>query len=372
MVSPVFPVSPLKTNLNSSMQPLPPIPIPVHERWREFRLRTLPVVAFGLAILGIVILWRIALSPVTMVGQVEQVTASVNSPVAGLITELNVTRFQVVKKGTPIGIIVPNDPRIALDLMRAELEAQRARMDPDLSGREYDVKVQRLRVPVLQQKVNLATAESNLAFAKLETTRAAALLKQRAITQQAYEVVLDKERSLQAGVDEQKKALAEIEAKINELALPETDATEDPIEVILREQEKRLAQLTERLGPITIVAPVDGMVTMISRRAGENVDQGEWILVISALNTGSIIGYLREPFSIEPEVGMDVEIRTRGRVRQTCIAKISKVGTAFEDILSPHLHPNPLLVENGLPITVALPDNLKIPPGALVDLTIRK
>ncbi|MDB6172182.1 MAG: hypothetical protein JWL59_1493 [Chthoniobacteraceae bacterium] len=355
------------------MQTLAPIPIPFHERWREIRLRSLPIIAFALAIICIVFLWRSALTPATLVGQVEQITSSVNSPVAGVITELNVTKYQVVKKGTPIGIIVPNDPRIALDLIRVNLENQRAQMDPGLGEREYDVKLNRLRVPVLQQKVSLATTESNLAFAKLQTARDEALLKQHAITQQAYEVTLDKERSLQAGIIEQKKAIADLEAEVKRLeSQPDAKEQVNPFAEMLREQEKKLIQLSDSLGPVTIVAPIDGMVTMISRRAGENVALGEWILVLSALHTDTVIGYLRDPFPIEPIVGMDVEIRTRGYARKACMAKISRVGTAFEDILNPHLHPNSVLVENGLPIAVALPASLNLQPGTLVDMLLIK
>lgn len=358
-------------NPNSSMQTLPRIPIPFNERWREIRLRTLPIAAFGAAVVAIVVLWRLALAPATLVGQVELITSTVSSPVSGVLLELNVARFQIVKKGTPLGVILPNDPRTEIDLMRADLENQRARMDPQLTERGFDVKLQRLRVPVLQQKVNLATKESDLASAKVEATRAEALFKTHAMTQQAYEALKDKERSLQAGIVEQKKVIADLEAEINKLEPPQmADANADPFAALLKAQEKKLLELTDNLGPVTLVAPIDGMVSVISRRAGENVAQGESILVISAQHTDNIIGYLREPFPMEPEVGMSVQIQTRGTGRKICISAISRVGSEFEDITNPHLHPTQGVVEIGVPIAVTLPASLNLRPGELVDLTL--
>ena len=50
---------------------LPPIPTPVSQRWREFRIQILPFIIFVLVLGGIVALWRSFVQPVGIVGFAE-------------------------------------------------------------------------------------------------------------------------------------------------------------------------------------------------------------------------------------------------------------------------------------------------------------
>jgi hypothetical protein len=72
-------------------------------------------------------------------------------------------------------------------------------------------------------------------------------------------------------------------------------------------------------------------------------------------------------------VGDTVEIRTRGSEAQKAIAQIVKVGPRLE------LFTQPLRVrgfasaqERGLPILIDLPENLRVHPGEIVDLFIKR
>ena len=93
------------------MNPNNPIPIPPKLLWREFITRFLPVIMFGVVLVAALMLWRNRLTPASIPGEAEGIQAIVNSPDTGILTELNVRSFQVVKAGEALGKIVVNDPK---------------------------------------------------------------------------------------------------------------------------------------------------------------------------------------------------------------------------------------------------------------------
>lgn len=356
------------------MQRLPSIPIPPQERWRAIRIRALPFMMFAAALFCITVLWRQAVTPPTLVGEVERIESTLASPEAGTLTQLHVARFQIVAKGTPLAIIQPVDSRGPLDVMRSQLENLRARLNPEMNVLGYELNLQRLRLPWLQQKVDLATAESNLQFASTECTRAQALLKRKVITDQEYDLTLKKKQALETEVSLKKQLIVDLDQEIQKLQ-PWENANDDGVSIrtLLRNQEEKLKRVQADLGPRTIAAPIDGMISVVNRHAGESITAGEPILIMTALRSDHIIGYLREPFPFQPEVGMPVSIRTRAFHPLVTQGKITRVGFAFEPITTALR--NPLLNSNaraeaGLPIEVSFPADLQVRPGGIVDLTL--
>ena len=142
-------------------EPLPPIPVPPALRWREFRVRFLPVLLFMLAVGGVALIWERNVSAPMFVGAVEGRSAHVASPYAAKILRLNVDRFQTVTKGTPLAVLEPTDPRIALSVVQSELDILRAKLDPYLTRQRTATDYEQLRMDWLAQRVDLATARAN-------------------------------------------------------------------------------------------------------------------------------------------------------------------------------------------------------------------
>ena len=352
------------------MQDLPLIPIPFKERWRNFKLATLPLMTFAVTVLGITTLWRQSVNPTTLPGQAEEIKSAVISPIAGVLLQLHVQRFQMVAKGTPIAVIQPIDNRAGLDLMRSQLENLRARLDPDMAARGAELNLQKLLLPLLEQKISLATAQSNLRFAESELQRAETLFTQKAMTAQAYDVTLKKKQALEIEVNEITKLVANLTLEVEKLHAPAFDeAGAQSVRQLLTEHQSKLLELEDLMGPIIIRAPIDGMVTVLERHAGESLTAGSSLLVISACQCEHVIGYLREPFPVAPQVGMEVLVRTRSLSRIASVGRITHVGVQFEPIINPLLHPG-TTYEMGLPIEVSLPTNLQVLPGGIVDLTL--
>src|ERR1041385_5287058 len=82
---------------------LPPIPTPPGQRWREFRIRAMPIMVFALVLLGLVATWSTFVQPVSVVGLVETNSIAVITTSAGLLTGLEVNRFDEVTNGQVLG-----------------------------------------------------------------------------------------------------------------------------------------------------------------------------------------------------------------------------------------------------------------------------
>jgi HlyD family secretion protein len=360
------------------MSELKRVPVPLHQRLQDLRLRIVPALAFFAALAGLVVLWKDNLSAPTLVGQVEPYQASVSCYKPGMLAQLEVTRFQKVKAGDPMGQVLVTDPKIlvsSLAVISAEIEALRAGMQPMATQQRTAVSYGELRLEWMRQRAQLAMAKINLQLAESEFHRTQELFKDKIVSQRAFEQAQGAQTRLQKEVDElnrlveeQGKAFSDMEAtNVIDMA----KITDSPLRAAIAVQESKLRLTEDELSPIILKAPLDGMVSMVFHRSGEAVNAGEPIATIAAFNSVRIVGYLRAPVAESPPIGSRVEVRTRGLHRTVGIGNVVQVGTQVESITPALLGPVKLAnLELGLPISVSLPPELKIMPGELVDLTL--
>jgi len=110
------------------MDSLPPIPTPVAQRWREFRIQILPIITFVAILSMTVMMWRNFVQPSGMAGQAGVVKANAISSHGGIIAELHVELSQSVTNSQVIGTIVGTDPDVlkaAVATVEAELPSTR-------------------------------------------------------------------------------------------------------------------------------------------------------------------------------------------------------------------------------------------------------
>ena len=100
--------------------PLSPIPRPATERWRDFRLRFVPVLVYGTAIFMVAYLWNTQWMPSTFTGEVQARLATVASPIDGRLTDFTVRQFDRVTRGQVLGRVSmpPEVQQAALASMR--------------------------------------------------------------------------------------------------------------------------------------------------------------------------------------------------------------------------------------------------------------
>jgi multidrug resistance efflux pump len=357
------------------MDPLPPIPIPRTLRWREFRVRALPVLFFLIAIGGICFVWRRNIIAPTLVGAVEIRSAQIISPYEGKLTQLNIDRFQKVLKGMPVAVLVPSDPRAALAVIQSDLDIINTRLGPRLTEPRNETDYQELRVNWMVQKVDLAATRVNLELARDELQRDEDLYKAKIIADSVYDDALKAEQALLAEVMERSNLVVVAEAGLKQLeAAGISQASSDSADVLtsaLQIEEEKLKKASTGTEPIILTAAMDGVITMVYRQVGENISQGSPILTISAVEPEHIMSYLRQPIPFEPKAGMEIEVRTRTMRIQSGIARIQSVGSQFESITNALAIVRPgKPVDLGLPIEISMPSDLRLHPGEIVDLTL--
>ena len=358
------------------MDPLPPIPITPALRWREFRVRALPILFFLVAVAGVCFVWRKNIVAPTLEGAVETRNMQIICPYDGKITQLNIDRFQPVLKGMPLAVLTPTDPRTALAVIQSDLDILNARLEPQLTQERNETAYDQLRVNWLVQKVDLATTRVNLELADDELQRDEALFKQKIISDAIYDSALKAEQALVAEVGERSNLVVSAESALKRLEIagvsqPSSDSA-DFLANALATEEQKLKEATVGTQPMTLTAPMDGMVSMIFAVAGETVTAGRPIFNITAVHPQHIISYLRQPIPFEPKAGMQIEVRTRTMQIRSGMAHIESVGSQFETVTNSLTIIRPgKPVDLGLPIEVSLPPKLQLRPGEIVDLTLR-
>lgn len=314
-----------------------PIPTPARLRWREIRIRVVPAVMYLLVGAACVVLWVSHVAPPQLVGQVDIQTAHVNSTLAGRLTGLWVSQHQEVSAGEVLGQVLTTDPAVlesTLAVIRAEVGLLVARADPMLTRERAQVDFARLRLNWLEQRVQLATDRLRLQYAEAEAERLLSLSGQAEgiISQTELELALTERDTLRARVAETGELVAAVAGDMARFRLANPEQEPGPeatlLQAALSAQESQLKLAEAEMSPVRLTAPLNGVVTMIFRRTGENVAAGEPILTIASTQSDRIRAFVMPPWRDEPQVGMAVEVVRRSTRREAALAEVIQVGRA--------------------------------------------
>jgi multidrug resistance efflux pump len=365
------------------MSELNPIPVPTAQRWREFRIRLMPVLVFGTTLALATVIWKQQMPTTVLLGEVEPITANISSPKSGVLANLNLTRLQQVKAGDKIAQVITTDPRVlqsSLAVILAEIQLIRVNLEPMLGEQRYALSYDRLRLDWMEQRVELAAVRTRLQLAESEFNRVQGLYKDRVVSEAIFEEARITKDQLENEVQERSRFIEEQEKNLtalqlragNNLSATNLASAQNVMQASINVQEQKLRLTEAELSPVVLSATVDGVVSAILRRSGEAVVAGEPILTISTGTSDRIIAYVRQPLVIEPKVGMSVEVCARSLKRPIAAAQILQIGTQMEPI-KPYLSPfsNGQAIEMGLPILVNVPASLKLLPGEIVDLRLK-
>jgi multidrug resistance efflux pump len=354
----------------------PPIPIPWKSRLRELRLRVLPVVVFGGAVIGILSLWRGSLAAPSLTGQAEAVVANVSSYRDGILAELTASRFQKVKAGEAIAKVIVSDPRIYESTMakiRSEIDRIRSDLRPALSQQRANVDYNQLRLDWMRRRAELASAKVDLQLAETEFKRMEELVKERLVADRMFDQARANKERAENQVAELTRLVNDVEQAVKalEASTPRDQSIPDSIEAAIAVEQRNLEIAEAELSPIILRAPIDGLISSVFHRSGEAIMAGKPIVSIATDLPVRIVGYLKPPFVAEPKIGMPVEVRTRGPKREIGLAKVTDVGTQLEPLPAALLGPVKLTAaaEFGLAVGISLPEGMNILPGEVVDLT---
>jgi multidrug resistance efflux pump len=356
------------------MDPLPPIPTPVSMYWREFRVRFLPVAVFAGLVCVIVLVWRSAGISSYVAGVAEGVRSTVTSPQMGVIQQLRVRPFQMVEAGEIIGVLFPRDPDAELDMLQTQIAIARLRLEPSVADRNA-LNFESVRVDLYQLEAELAIAKVNLDAAEAVVKRNEPLYKARLVSEEIYDLAVKSRDMYAAEIKAKTEAIGLIQGRLealNTLGVPQPVTTNDPTQLMLSRLDSLQASAATNWGPILLRAPITGMVGLVYRQQGENVVEGEPIISINGNWSDRIVAYVRQPYQVDPVVGMPVYITTRDRKMREFWSEISQVGAQLEIITNTLAFVRTgFLVDAGLPIVVDVPKGMQIRPGETVDVVFR-
>jgi multidrug resistance efflux pump len=360
------------------MEALPPIPTPFKIHVRELRAQWVPPLIFVIGLIAAVILWRQYVYSPSMVGEVESITSNVTVPAGGTIADFRLNRFDHVSAGDVVAKVITTEPRIieaSLAVIRAEVAMIKASSLPLLGPQRNAMAYEHLRLDYLNERIALAADRVKLQYAETEYQRLGHLHGEKLVTDEVLEQSLRNRDGLIVQVEERNKIVQDMEPLLEEARVVNVNlsptSSQETMRTTIAVQEEKLRLTEEQMRPVTIKAPIDGYITTVNHRNGENVASGAAIFIITSDHPERIVVYLRQPVMFEPQKGTPVEIRTRTARRDTVRSTILAVGTDWEPIVRPMQRYGPSAnTELGLPIVVGLPPSLRVRPGELLDVTI--
>ncbi len=374
---------------------LKPIPTPPGTLFREFRIQVLPYIAFLLVVGLTAWVWQGYVGPSTLVGEVESVRGVVASVGPGRLSQVQVDALQRVTAGQVLARVITVEPRVLeaqIALSKARINLIRVGADSELRKQNSRVNLESLRLDWMTKRVDWLSAKARSAYRHLElarleklragVTNSGSINALPALSQNDLDISRRDAAIEDAAVKELEQLVAQIGASLHQLTAVRPEGEDSPpITAAIEVESKNLDLLEAQMVPIDLVAPFDGVVSVVHRWSGESVQAGEPILTVSQEKPSRVVAFIRQPIQIQAKRGMKVEVRARGGKREIGIGEVLSVGSQLEPI-SPVLMPRTssnlpfgsggsgMLVENGLPLMVSLPPNLSLYPGEVVDLRV--
>lgn len=334
----------------------------------------LPVLVFSLGVVIVVLCWQQIGTATGVAGVGEGVRTSVSTPFPARVQQMLVQPYQVVNLGDPVAVIVPNDPRVDIDLLQTELAVASLQLQPTIAE-DNAMNFEQIRVDLLRTKAELAIAKVNLERFENQVRRNTPLFKEQLVSEDIYDLSVKTRDMYAVEVLEKSNAVAQIEKRLGELetlGLPQTAGTNSFLTLTLARLRALQNSATTNWGPIILRAPITGMITSIMRQEGENVIAGEPLVGIGSLESHRVVGYLRQPYGAMPDVGDDVVMTTRERQPRKFTGQVTEIGAHVEIITNALAYIRPgSLVDAGLPVIVRPQQGVRLRPGEIVDLSFR-
>lgn len=354
------------------------IKMPAALVWREFRMRAMPGLVFLCAAVAGVYFWNRAVIGPTMVGEVESVQTPVRTAEAGILTNLLVHQFQLVKAGDPVAELIVTDLRSAnsrLNDLRSRISLSQLEVNSILNRERWARDYQQLNMDMLKARADLSAARAQLPLLEEELKREEKLQKEDIVAIREYEAALRRRDSMKAWVVDLEKLVIGAENRLKEAAVTGGAYTNLPnggsLAKALKQLDEDRIAMEGRRTSVVLHSPIDGIVGTIMHRPGENIAENDTILMVHALVGERILTYVRQGSTL-PTKDAAVTVRCRSPRKEQAVAKIEEIGFHYETITNRALIRPGVPFEMGMPVAVRMPPTLQtiLRPGELVDLTM--
>jgi HlyD family secretion protein len=253
------------------------------------------IVGIGAAAAFVYRPWEASRPPAPILGVAHETQIRIAPEIDGRLGAFRVSAGQTVRKGDVLATL--NNPELAaaVEQARANLatsRADRANVDAGVRAEEVDTAAEQIRI-----------AESNLAFAQEQYARSATLASKAFASKQELDERASAFSQAQAKVDQTRAAHAQDRAgpTAEERAIAETKVAY---------AAAALADIEAKLAKTTLVAPVDGVVTLLVAELGEVVSPGQPVLTLAPANERWFTFTIRENMLSGLTIGSPVRLQT--------------------------------------------------------------
>jgi multidrug resistance efflux pump len=354
-----------------------PIQVPFKQRWRDIRTRFVPVIVFGAVLIAVLILWGERTQQSSFVGKVMADTAYVSAPLSGLVTGFTLQEFDNVEAGDVIAVVMVADSALLaaqLNVFKTQIRLLRATQDPLSDVQRNMIDRIALQVDVLNERLEFESL--NLRRLQLERVneRVQELHRRNLISAQALEDSTLQLELVRTAVKAKERLIRDMEREMERLSAYQEGVTRsdiDPVSAGVAALEAEMEAVYQEFKPIVLKAPISGSVAKVYARNGANLNGGEPLVMLASPTPTHIIGYIRQPVTVRPYIGMEVQLRTRTYPKSVAPAIINNVGAQIM-VYDATLQRGSGFIESGIPVRIGLDglDHLHLIPGEIVDILV--
>ncbi|MBM4034778.1 MAG: HlyD family efflux transporter periplasmic adaptor subunit, partial [Planctomycetes bacterium] len=322
------------------------------------RLRVLPFALWVGAVALVVMLWQARVSLMDAPAEVDALRQAALAPVqAGTIASIGAGLSDEVRAGQVLVTFDDAALRAELDVAEAELkrlqaelpaaelrlrqEAEARKLDLMALDRSYALRMEQMRLAKLTHMVTLENESVNAERLASMLARQKVLHGRGVVSDQVLDDVKYQLEASRKKVKASQDALAAIDKEVAEAQsrerMPEPPAVAASLETALAPlrravdgQLERIKEVQARRKALTLVSPIDGVVTAVYHWEGEAVRAGDPVLTVADPRSLYVVSFIEPGAPIEPVVGMEVEVRRRTTPVQVARARVVEVGTQVE------------------------------------------
>jgi len=206
--------------------------------------------------------------PITATGLIQPNQEVELKPEAtGIVLNVNVVEGSFVHQGDPIVVIDPNDERRLRDRTKAEFDRARALL------KQSQVAVERADVAIASAKAHLEELGAQISMTAYELEKIERTIGKDGRSRDYSDQQIHDVRA-QYAVSMAQKQSADIAVRSAELAKEDAEAVALSQEATVESVRKQYEDTESRLSKTTVMAPLDGIVTLVYIKPGMLVQSG--------------------------------------------------------------------------------------------------
>ncbi len=286
---------------------------------------------------------------------------TIASKVPGTVKMIYVKDNQPVKKGDLLLEIDPADFDVKVKEAAAGLDAEKNRLfEAEKKIEVAKRKLSELEAAVETAKANLQLQEANLRQAERDIKRAEALFNKDAISKERYEKTKTAYEVSNAQLKAAKEQLRQAEKAVEtqRTVIRQVETERSVLQSSIRQREAILEAARLNYGYTKIYAPSDGYVTKKSVEIGNQIQAGQPLMAVVALDSIYVIANYKETQLQKIKPGQSVKIKVDTYPGKTFMGKVESImagtGASFSLFPPENATGNYVKVVQRIPVKILL------------------